>query len=61
MEKTLKFNEGVKMMEAIAFCFTREYYENTGREPSCEQVEEYTKYRFQEYCDIEGIEYIEED
>lgn len=60
MEKTLKFEEGVKMMNAIAFCFTREYYENTGQEPSCEQIEEYTKRRFQEYCDIEGIMYIED-
>lgn len=57
----MKYSEGVKMMDAMAFCFTREYYEHTGKVPTCEMVEEYVKYRFQEYCDIEGIEYIEED
>lgn len=57
----MKYSEGVKMMDAMAFCFTREYYENTGKVPTHEMVEEYVKYRFQEYCDIEGIEYIEED
>ena len=57
----MKMNQAVKMMTAISFCFTREYYEHTGKEPAVEMVEEYTKYRFQEYCDIEGIKYIEED
>lgn len=57
----MKYSEGVKMMDGMAFCFTREYYENTGKVPTTEMVEEYVKYRFQEYCDIEGIEYIEED
>ena len=57
----MKYSEGVKMMDGMAFCFTREYYENTGKVPTVEMVEEYVQYRFQEYCEIEGIEYIEED
>ena len=57
----MKYSESVKMMDGMAFCFTREYYENTGERPTVEMVEKYVKDRFQEYCDIEGIEYIEED
>ena len=57
----MKYSEGVKMMDGMAFCFTREYYENTGKVPTVEMVEEYVKYRFQEYCEIEGIKEIEED
>lgn len=61
MGKILKFSEGVEMMNFAAFCYVREYFERTGEEPTVEMIEEQVKFRFEDYCRVEGIEYIEED
>ena len=58
-EKTIPWSVADAMMTMAAFVYTRELYE-ANIEPEVEDVNEYARKRFLEFCNAEGIEEVEE-
>ena len=57
----MKYSECVMMMNFLTFCYEREYAAKHGRNPPIDMVENYVKWRFEQYCEANGIEYIFEN
>jgi hypothetical protein len=59
MKKMISWETAKFSLDAIAFVLTREYFEATGEEPDAAFIEERTKFRFFDFCRVEGIEEVE--
>lgn len=57
--KIISWDAADAMMTMAAFVYTRELYE-ANIEPEVEDVNEYARKRFLEFCNAEGIEEVEE-
>lgn len=57
----MKYNECVMMMKFLTYCYEQEYAATHGKNPPMDMVESYVKWRFKQFCESNGIEYIEEN
>lgn len=57
----MNFNECVMMMKFLTYCYEQEYIEKHEEEPPVDMVASYVKWRFEQYCEANGIEYIFEN
>lgn len=57
----MKFNEAIMMMRFLTFCYKCEYASTHGKNPPVDMVESYVKWRFEQFCESNKIEHIEED
>ena len=57
----MNYNEGVMMMKFLTYCYEREYAAVHNRLPPSDIVESYVKWRFEQFCESNKIEHIEEN
>ena len=57
----MKFSEAIMMMRVLTYCYKKEYAATHGQNRPVDMVESYVKWRFEQFCESNKIEHIEED